>query len=114
MFLPLLLAALIAYVVFAGLFVAAASGTNRRAKWLGLAALAAAAPVFSWFGAFSEQFESGQCYTQAITMIARAIENTDVPKALAEKVRTLPLHGYETNCSEVEAAAHELPNAAAP
>lgn len=47
-------------------------------------------------------------------MIARAIEKTDVPKALAEKVRALPLHGYETNCSEVEAAAHELPNVAAP
>ncbi|MGZ5051062.1 MAG: hypothetical protein ACXWAS_08420 [Methylobacter sp.] len=114
MFLPLLLAALIAYIIFVGLFVTATSDTNRHAKWLALAALATAAPAFIWFGAFSEQFESGQCYTQVITMIARAIEKTDAPKTLAEKVRALPLHGYETNCSEVEAAVHELPDAAAP
>ncbi|MGZ5009128.1 MAG: hypothetical protein ACXWE9_10285 [Methylobacter sp.] len=114
MFLPLLLTALVAYIIFVGLFVAATSDTNRQAKWLGLAALTASAPVFIWFGAFGEQFESGQCYTQVITMIAHAIEKTDAPTTLAEKVRALPLHGYETNCSEVEAAVHELPNAAAP
>lgn len=114
MLLPALLASLIAYIIFVGLFVAAAPDTNRHAKWLGLTALAAAAPVFIWIGAFGEQFESGQCYTQTITMIARAIEKTDAPKTLAEKVKALPLHGYETDCSEVLAAVHELPNAAAP
>jgi hypothetical protein len=107
----LMIAGLIAYLVLAGTFILAAWGANSRAKWLGLAALAAGAPGFVWMGTFAEKFDLGQCYSEVVRTIAKAVEKTDSPRALAEKIRTLPMRGYETNCSEVEAAAHELPNA---
>jgi hypothetical protein len=83
-----------------------------RARWLGLATLLAAAPFFVWIGSFGEQFETGQCYSRVNEYVARAVERTDAPQALAEKIEALPFRGYETACSEVEAAARELPNAA--
>jgi hypothetical protein len=114
MFMFLLVVGLIAYLGLAAMFMLAAWNTNSRAKWLGLAAIAAAAPGLFWMGAFAEQFGAGQCYTAAVHMIANAVERTDSPKILAEKIRVLPMHGYETFCSEVEAAARALPNATAP
>jgi hypothetical protein len=110
----LLVTSLVAYLVLAAMFTLAAAGTNRRARWLGLAALAAAAPSFIWMGAFGEKFDSGQCYSSVINVIANAVKETDDPKSLAEKIRALPMSGYETRCSEVEAAAHELPKRKAP
>lgn len=104
----LLLIALFTYLALAALFIGAAWKASSKAKWFGLAAIAAAAPVFFWAGAFSEQFSAGQCYTEAITTIADSVEKTDDPATLAEKIRALPLFGYETVCSEVEAAAHGL------
>jgi hypothetical protein len=110
----LLATSLGAYLVLAAMFTFAAAGTNRRAKWLGLAALVAAAPSFVWFGAFGEKFDSGQCYSSVINVIAKAVKETDDPKFLAERIRALPVRGYETGCSEVEAAANELAKRKAP
>lgn len=108
---PALLALLVVYVVLAAIFFGAASRPTRYAKWVGLAAIAAAGPFFYWLGAFSDQFSAGICYSSSVEMIANAVEKTDSPQDLAKRIRKLPLHGYETKCSEVEAAARELPNA---
>jgi hypothetical protein len=110
----LLLAGVVAYLVLAAVFLGAAWRTNARAKWLGLAVLAAAAPGFFWFGIFAEQFTSGQCYTEVMHHIANAVERTDSPKTLAQRIRASPMYGYETVCSKVEAAGRELPDAVAP
>ena len=114
MFPPMLFAGVIAYVVLAAAFLIAARKTNTRAKLLGVAALVAAAPGFSWFGSFGQQFSSGQCYSEVVHLIANAVERTTSPKLLAQEIRGLPLYGYETSCSEVEAASQSLPNATAP
>ena len=110
----LLLLLPIGYLVFAILFIAAAWTLPRRSKWLGIAAITAAAPFFYWFGAFSEQFGAGQCYSNVVNMIASSVEQTDKPRDLSKKIRDLPMHGYETVCSEVESAAAALSNAGAP
>jgi|SRR5215470_14534309 len=110
----LLVTSLVTYLILAVLFILVTAGTNRRARWLGLAVLAAAAPSFLWMGAFGEKFDAGQCYSSVIGVIAKAVKETDEPKSLAEKIRALPMRGYETVCSEVEAAAHELAKRRAP
>lgn len=110
----LLLTLFVGYIAFAIAFVVIAWKSPPRAKWGGLAAIAAAAPFFIWLGAFGEQFGAGQCYSNTFSMIGNAVERTDAPVVLAKKIRALPFHGYETNCTEVEAAAKELPNASAP
>lgn len=104
----------IGYLAFAIAFVLIAWRSPARAKWGGLAAIAAAAPFFIWLGAFGEQFGAGQCYSKTFSMIGNAVERTDAPVELAKKIRALPFRGYETSCSEVEAAAKDLPNASAP
>ena len=110
----LLLVLPIGFFVLALLFIAAVWTAPRRTKWLGIATIAAAAPFFFWLGAFSEQFGAGQCYSNAMGMIANAVEQTGSPQELSKKIRDLPMHGYETVCSDVEAAAAGLPNAGAP
>ena len=114
MTLLLLLALLIGCVVMAAAFLVAAWKAPRTAKWFGFLAIVISAPFFYWLGAFSEQFGAGQCYSNAMNMVANAVERTGTPQKLAEQLRTLPMRGYETNCSEVEAAAKKLPNAGAP
>jgi hypothetical protein len=109
-----LLVLLIGFGVMALIFVLAGRGLTRASKWLGLAAILLSAPFFYWLGAFSEQFTSGQCYSNVIAMIANSVEKSDSPTTLSEKIRALPLYGYETICAEVEAAAEKLPNASAP
>ena len=112
MLVTIAIAAFFGYVILAALFlVAASSRMGPRAKWLGLAAIIAAAPVFVWIGGFAEQFETGQCYSEVNRYVARAVERTDAPQALAQEIEALPFRGYETSCSEVEAAASKLPNA---
>lgn len=105
---------LIGYFLMAAIFAVVAWKSPTRAKWSGLAAIALAAPVFSWLGSFTERFDAGQCYSSTIVKIANAVEHTDAPTGLAKKIRALPLRGYETTCTEVDAAANELPNAKAP
>lgn len=107
----LLFGLLIGFCVMAVVFLLASRGVSRRGAWLGLAAIVLAAPFFFWLGAFSEQFTAGQCYSSAIHSIANAVAATDDPAALAGKIRALPLHGYETSCVQVEAAAVKLPHA---
>ncbi len=114
MTLSLLLALLVGCVVMAAMFLGAAWKTPGRAKWFGLVAIVVSAPFFYWLGSFSEQFGAGQCYSNAMSMIANAVERTDSPQDLARQLRALPMHGYETVCSEVEAAAGKLHNAGAP
>jgi hypothetical protein len=105
---------LIGYIALAVAFIAVAWKAPARSKWLGLASIAAAAPFFLWLGSFAEPFDAGQCYSRALGMIATSVERTDAPAELGQRIRSLPLHGYETSCAEVEAAARELPNAKAP
>lgn len=102
---------IIGYVALGIAFVTVAWRATPGAKWLGLAAIAAAAPFFFWMGSFAEQFGAGQCYSSVVGMIANAIERTDAPAELGKKIRGLPMRGYETSCSEVEMAAQGLPNA---
>jgi|GEM_PF-1911262 len=109
-----LLVLLVGLGVMALIFLLAGRGLTRKSKWLGLAAIVLAAPFFFWLGAFSEQFTSGQCYSRSIHLIANAVASTDQPIQLAEQIRSLPLYGYETVCSEVEVASEGLPNAGAP
>jgi hypothetical protein len=104
-------ALIIGYIALGVAFVIMAWQSPFRAKWLGLAAIGLAAPFFLWLGIFTEQFGAGQCYSNAIGMIANAVERTDAPVELAKRIRALPMHGYETNCLEVEAAVRELPHA---
>lgn len=73
-----------------------------------------AAPFFFWLGAFTEQFDSGLCYSRSIDLIAKAVAKTDAPISLAKQISSLPLHGYETECSEVELASKQLPGASEP
>lgn len=105
---------LIGYLVLATAFTVAAWKVPPRAKWLGLASIGAAAPFFLWLGSFAEQFGAGQCYSRTVAMIANSVEHTNAPAELAKQIRSLPMHGYETSCAEVETAARELPNAKAP
>lgn len=107
----LLFVLLIGFCVMAAVFLLASRGVNRRGAWLGLAAIVLAAPFFFWLGAFSEQFTAGQCYTATIHSIANAVAATDDPAGLAGQIRALPLHGYETSCPQVKAAAVKLPHA---
>ncbi|HLO94888.1 MAG TPA: hypothetical protein VK195_11260 [Burkholderiaceae bacterium] len=102
---------LIGYVALAAAFTTLAWRAPVRAKWLGLAAIAAAAPFFAWLGAFSEQFGAGQCYSGVMNKVANAVEHADSSAAVAEQIRALPLRGYETDCAEVDAAARRLPHA---
>ena len=110
----LLLGLLTGYVVMALVFLASAHAASRRARWFGLIAIAAAAPVFCWLGAFSEQASTGICYSSVVGNIANAVEQTQSPKALAAEIRSLPMRGYETSCPEVDQASHKLPDSAPP
>lgn len=110
----LLPVALIGYVVLAVVFVVVAWKSPPRAKWLGLAAITTAAPFFVWLGSFAEQFGAGLCYSSTVALIAKSVERTKSPVELGQAIRSLPMHGYETNCAKVEAAAKELPHTNAP
>lgn len=111
----LLLLVLVAGVLLlAAAFLAAMMGPPRRAKWLGLATIAASAPFFFWLGTFAERFGAGQCYSSAMGLVANAVDATDSPEDLAKRLRALPMRGYETYCPEVEAAARQLPSAGSP
>ena len=114
MTITLLLAALLGYIVLAGVFAVMSRGAPRRARVAGFLAIAAAAPFFMWFGTFGERFTAGQCYSSAFESVAAAAERSAGPKALAQQIRALPLYGYETECSEVEKAARRLTARVAP
>ena len=112
---PLVLSTLlVGFIALAAAFLAAAWQSPSRAKWLGIASIAAAAPFFFWLGSFAEQFGAGQCYSNAIASVANSVEHTTAPADLAKQIRDLPMHGYETSCPEVEKAAKSLPNAKTP
>lgn len=110
----LLLVCLFGFGVMTLAFLTVGRGLTRKSKWLGVVAIALAAPFFYWLGAFSEQFTSGQCYSRSIHLIANAVSATDTPARLADQIRALPLYGYETSCPHVEAAAETLPHADVP
>lgn len=109
-----LLILLIGFGVMALIFLLAGRGLTGKSKWLGIVAIALAAPFFFWLGVFSEQFTAGQCYSRSIGMIANAVAKTDSPSTLSEQIKSLPLYGYETVCSDVEIASEGLPNSGAP
>lgn len=109
-----LLVLLVGFGVVTLAFLLAGRGLTRKSKWLGLVSIILATPFFFWLGVFSEQFNSGQCYSRSIHLIANAVAKTGAPAALADQIRSLPLYGYETVCSEVEVASGKLPNSGAP
>ncbi|MEG2804800.1 hypothetical protein [Stenotrophomonas sp.] len=80
-------------------------------RWLGLAAVACAAPLFFMLGEMSAHFDDGVCYTDALQSVAGAVARTDDPVALARRIEALPVVGYETYCPEVREAAAALPHA---
>ena len=96
----------------AAVFFVCTLGASRRARWLGFLAIAASAPFFYWLGAFSEQVDSGLCYSSIVGRVANAVEQTNSPQVLAKQLKALPMRGYETSCREVEQAAHQLPGGA--
>ncbi|GAB3031255.1 hypothetical protein GCM10027285_12480 [Oleiagrimonas citrea] len=110
----LLLSLLVGYVVMAFVFLVSAHTASRRSRWLGFIAIAAAAPVFYWLGAFTEQASAGACYSNVVSRVASAVEQTKSPKALAAEIKSLPMRGYETSCPEVEQASHKLSGSALP
>ena len=110
----LLLSLLVGYVVMAFVFLASAHTASRRSRWLGFIAIAAAAPVFYWLGAFYEQASAGICYSNVVGRVASAVEQTNSPKALAAEIKSLPMRGYETSCPEVEQASRKLSGSAFP
>lgn len=114
MTLTLLVVALGSYLALAGAFFVATRGAPKLARWMGLAAIASAAPFFIWWGAFAEQFTAGQCYSHVIESVATSVENSRTPSELAREIRSLPMRGYETNCTEVEQAAEHLSSRNAP
>jgi hypothetical protein len=89
-------------------------GMPTAAVGLGFVFLFLSAPVFFVIGGFAGRFNDGICYSSSMYMIANAVEQTHSPVQLAEQIRALPMHGYETDCAEVEFAAAELPNAVVP
>lgn len=109
-----LLVLLVGFSVASLAFLLVAQGLTKKSKWLGMAAMVLAAPFFFWLGVLSERSISGQCYSRSVHLIADAIAKTQSPASLAERVRSLPLYGYETVCADVEVAAEHLSNASAP
>jgi hypothetical protein len=93
-------------------FVATTSGLPARARWLGLTAILAGAPFFYWIGNLGAQFQAGLCYSEVIGDITVAVEKTNNPTSLASKLKRLPLAGYETSCTDVNAATKRISSAA--
>jgi hypothetical protein len=111
MTLALLLGVFLACAAIGVSFLRAARKVRAVRACAGFAMLVFVAPMSFWIGAFVEQFDSGQCYSASIHMIAKAVERTEDPAGLSERIRSLPMHGYETVCRDVEAAAATLPGA---
>jgi hypothetical protein len=107
----LLVTSLVSYFALAAAFLTLTASAPRRSRWLGLLAILAGIPVFYWSGEFSDQFYSGQCYTQVIQDIASAVEKTKDTATLARQLKGLPVSGYETDCSRVMSAADRLAGA---
>lgn len=110
----LLIFLIVGFIAMSLVFLLMGRGLTRSSKWLGVATLVFAAPFFFWLGALSESFTAGICYSNTIHSIGNAVQNTQSPVELAKQIHALPLEGYETVCTEVEAAAGKLPNAGAP
>jgi hypothetical protein len=101
----------IIFVALCVVFLLVSPNERRTVRWLGFGVLVLSAPVSYWFGSFSNAFTDGICYSTTIDSIAAAVEVTSDPKALAARIRAMPLEGYETVCSSVQAAAESLPGA---
>lgn len=110
----LLIFLIVGFIAMSLVYLLMGRGLTRSSKWLGVATLVLAAPFFFWLGAFSESFTAGICYSNTIHSIGNAVQNTQSPVELAKQIHALPLEGYETVCTEVEAAAEKLPAAGAP
>lgn len=74
---------------------------------LGFAAIVSSAPFFIGLGMFFGRFSDGICYSSAIQSLGELsvfITNSKNPEYLdryQKFLNSLPLHGYETSCDEV-------------
>ncbi len=72
------------------------------------------AGIAYWFGVFTTSFNTNLCYSSVIYEIERGLalavasEDTDAVNQFQKKLSALPLHGYESNCEEVQEAANTL------
>ena len=80
---------------------------------LGLIAVSVAALLLFitfYAGSFATSFESNLCYSYAISDIREKVKSANKSgnagefQKLEQLLESLPLHGYESNCKEIEAA----------
>lgn len=70
-----------------------------------------------WFGKFTTWFNLNLCYSEVINLIATEAssvaesQDPDKVKMFQNLVRSLPLHGYETECKEVQGAISKYKSA---
>jgi hypothetical protein len=66
-------------------------------------------------GLFVTSFDLNQCYNEVINSVAQHAESDlksgapDAAARFAAYKQSLPLHGYETSCRELRAAASKQP-----
>lgn len=74
---------------------------------LGFAAIVSSAPFFINIGMFLGSFDNGICYTRVIHDIGELSifiadqKNSEYLDRYQKFYKSLPLHGYETSCDEV-------------
>lgn len=73
-----------------------------------------AAPFFTVLGGFLSTFNDNICYSEVLNVVS---ENSFIYaksgdaqslEAWGEKIKTLPLYGYETNCQAVKKALEDI------
>jgi hypothetical protein len=100
------LAAILAFVVFLGIYVVMTAGVKSKGRWFGLAAIICSMPVAFLVGQLFGELDTDACYANVIDEIVAASKHGTESAALADRIEALPLRGYETNCKEVEAAVN--------
>ena len=88
----------------------------RRKQTLGVIAILAAAPFFTWLGLFFSLFDDNMCYSDVVSTLvelpAKYAESNQVDalQRFTADTKNLPNYGYETSCEELRAAVKYLAN----
>ena len=86
-------------LAFALLFVGWALLERRKSSprlWAGFVATAVALPIAYFLGVFTSSFNDNLCYSEVVHELLQRSPSSPLPP--------LPLHGYETSCTQVLAA----------